>query len=125
MRHSYSITALAAAGIVVLAVALPAGATTTRLAGTVRPGAEIVLTPGLTPTAPYRGVVLVQLVQNPAPVDIRIGTCQGKPLGAVSIPAHDHAPHIAAIAPSSPPCIRYRVKNPGTTPVTIAGFGYF
>ncbi|MFC6085121.1 hypothetical protein [Sphaerisporangium aureirubrum] len=124
MRHIPAIIALAAAGFVVTA-ASPASAATTTLSGTVSPGTETYLTPELTPTAPYRGVVLVQLSNNPGPVEVKIGNCRGRYLGTVAIPAGDHLPHVAAVTGTPPTCIRYRVKNPGTAPVTVAGNGYF
>ncbi|MEO3813298.1 hypothetical protein ABGB17_30215 [Sphaerisporangium sp. B11E5] len=124
MRYIPAVIALAAAGFVVTA-APSASAATIRISGTVAPGTETFLTPELTPTTPYRGVVLVQLSDNPGPVEIKIGNCRGRYLGTVAIPAGDHAPHVAAVTGAPPTCIRYRVRNTGTAPVTLTGTGYF
>lgn len=61
---------------------------------TVTPGAEIFPTPELTPTAIYRGSVLVQLTQNPAPVEIKIGNCTGQylPCGCHHVPVSSAVP---------------------------------
>ncbi|MEW9532438.1 hypothetical protein [Microbispora sp. NPDC049125] len=124
MRQSSAIVGLAMAGLV-LAASTPAHAATFTLTATVNPGAEIFLTPELAPTAIYKGNVLVKLDQNPGPVEIKIGNCKGQYLGTVPIAAGDHAAYVAAAVGAPPACIRYRVRNPGTTPVTISGFGYY
>ncbi|WP_326821136.1 hypothetical protein OHA77_08780 [Streptosporangium sp. NBC_01639] len=124
MRALTSMVALAAAGIVVV-TGVSARADTVNLGATILPGAEVFLAKGLVPTAPYKGKVLVKLENNTVPTEVKIGTCKGRYIGAVTIVANDHAPYVAADPDTAPACIRFKVKNLGTTPATIAGAGYF
>ncbi|MDP9861555.1 MULTISPECIES: hypothetical protein [Streptosporangium] len=124
MRALSSTLALAAAAIV--AVTGPAAhADAVNLGATVQAGGEVFLTEGLVPTAPYKGKVLVKLENNTVPVEIKIGNCRGRYLGAVTIAADDHAPYVAADLDTVPSCIRFRMKNLGTSPATVTGAGYF
>ncbi|ACZ85470.1 hypothetical protein [Streptosporangium roseum] len=124
MRVLSSTAALTAAGIVAV-TGVPAHADAVNLGATVQPGAEVFLTEELVPTAPYKGKVLVKLENNGVPAEIKISNCRGRYLGAVSIIANDHAPYVAADPDTAPACIRFKVKNLGTTPATIVGAGYF
>ncbi|WP_433254830.1 hypothetical protein ACQPYK_13530 [Streptosporangium sp. CA-135522] len=124
MRVLSSTFALVAAGAVVMAGGV-AHADAVNLGATVQPGAEVFLAEALVPTAPYKGKVLVKLENNSVTTEIKIGNCRGRYLGVVTIAADDHAPYVAADLDTVPSCIRYRVKNLGTTPATIAGAGYF
>ncbi len=123
MRTLSSTIALVAAGVVVMAGT--AHAESVNLSGTVNPGAEVFLSPELTPTAPYKGHVLVKLENNTEPTEVKIGNCRGRYIGKVAIPANDHAAYVAATDSPAPACVRFRLKNVGDAPATIAGAGYF
>ena len=123
MRILSSTLALVASGMVALAGTAHADAV--NLNATVKPGAEVFLSRTLAPTAPYKGHVLVKLENNTEPTEVKVANCRGRYVGTVSIPANDHAAHVAAGDSPAPHCIRFRVKNTGDQPATITGAGYF
>ncbi|GAA3119790.1 hypothetical protein [Streptosporangium carneum] len=123
MRTLSSMFVIVAAGAVVMTGT--AHADSVNLTATVNPGAEVSLSPELVPTAPYKGRVLVKLDNNTQPTEVRIGNCHGRHIGKVAIAANDHAAYVAAADSPAPACVRFRVKNVGDQPVTVAGVGYF
>ncbi|MEV7009444.1 hypothetical protein [Streptosporangium sp. NPDC051022] len=123
MRTLSSLVALVAAGVVVMAGT--AHADSVNLSATVNPGDAAFLSPQLTPTTPYKGNVLVKLESNTEPTEVKVVNCHGRPIGKVAIPANDHSAYVAASDSQAPSCVRFRLKNVGDAPVSVAGAGYF
>ncbi|MEV4090626.1 hypothetical protein [Streptosporangium saharense] len=123
MRTLSSLAALATAALVVLPGT--AHADSANLNATVEPGAEVFLSSQLTPTAAYRGNVLVRLKGNSQPTEVKVNDCHGRSLGKVAIPAGDHAAYVAAAESQVPECVRLKIKNVGDAPVTVTGASYF
>ncbi|GHH63273.1 hypothetical protein GCM10017673_03840 [Streptosporangium violaceochromogenes] len=105
-----------------------AHADSVNLTATVNPRAEVFLSRTLTPTAPYKGHVLVKLENNSQPTRVKVSNCRGRRIGMVAIPANDHDAHVVSGDLGNMParaCIRFRLRNVGDEPVTVAGAGYF
>jgi hypothetical protein len=124
MRTFTSLLALAAGGLVTL-TGTPAHADGAFFRHTIAAGAEVFVTGALKPSERYKGNVLVQLQNNPVPTEVKIGNCHGGYLGTVQVPANDHSAVIAAAASPAPTCVRYRMRNTGTSPATITGIAYY
>lgn len=125
---SSTIALVACATVTTAGTAGTAHADSVNLSATVNPRAEVFLSRTLAPTAPYKGHVLVKLENNSEPTEVKVANCRGRRVGTVAIPANDHDAHIVSGDSGNipvPSCIRFRVRNVGDEPVTVAGVGYF